>query len=104
MIGDASRRDLDQPGARVLGQAVSRPLRRRRDQGFLDRILRSGEVAEPPDYGAQRLRREVAQQVLDVGLERRGHQSQSSGGPLITWRTSIVMLSGAPPGPGAAEA
>ncbi len=28
----------------------------------------------------------------------------SAGGPLITWRTSIGMLSGAPPGPGAAEA
>jgi len=68
MIGDAPRRDLDQPGARVFGQAVARPLRRGRDQGFLNRILRSGEVAEPPDDGAQHLRREVAQQVLGAGV------------------------------------
>lgn len=27
----------------------------------------------------------------------------SSGGPDITWRTSIGMFSGLPPGPGAAE-
>ena len=32
-----------------------------------------------------------------------GH-SRSSGGPLITCRTSIAMLSGSPPGPGAADA
>jgi hypothetical protein len=68
-IGYAPRGDLDQPGARVFGQAIARPLRRSRDQGFLNRILRSGEVAETPDDGAQDLGREVAQQVLGAGVQ-----------------------------------
>ena len=38
------------------------------------------------------------------GIQGRGHQANSSGGPLITWRTSIGILNGLPPGPGAAEA
>ena len=104
MIGDASRRDLDQPAAWVIRQTIARPLRRRRDQGFLNLVLRGGEVVEPPDHGAQHLRREVAQEVLGRGVQRRGHQVRSLGGPLITCRTSIARLSGVPPGPGAAEA
>ena len=43
LIGDAPRGHLDQPPARVLGQALSRPLRRRGDEGLLHRVLRSGK-------------------------------------------------------------
>ena len=40
---------------------------------------------------------------IDETVERRrGHFC--SGGPLMTWRTSIGMLKGTPPGPGAADA
>ena len=96
--------DLDQPAARVVGHALARPLHGRRDQRFLNRVLRGGEIAEAPDHGAEHLRREVAQQVLGRRGSRRRWNHMSTGGALITWRTSIGMLSGAPPLPGAADA
>ena len=108
LIGDAPGRDLDQPGARVVGHPLARPLRRRRDERLLDRVLAGREVAVAPHDDAQHLRREVAQQVLerraDVAVRGRGHQAMSGGGALITWRTSIPMFSGLPPSPGAADA
>src|SRR5260370_25454385 len=89
VIGNPSRRDLDQPCARILWKALAWPLRGCRDEGFLDRILRGGKVAKSPNHRAKHLRREVAQKMLGIRVQRRGHQSNSSGGPLITWRTSI---------------
>ena len=71
----------------------------RREQRLLDRVLRGGEVAEAPDDRAEHLRRELAQQVLAGEVERRCRHT-STGGALITWRTSIGMFSGAPPVPG----
>ncbi len=62
------------------------------------------EVAEAPHDRAEHLRRELAQQVLGAGSGDGERHSSSMGGALITCRTSIAMLSGAPPGPGAAEA
>jgi len=43
---------------------------------------------------------------LQAGLPapQRNRHSNSSGGPLITCRTSIHMFMGDPPGPGAADA
>ena len=104
VIGNPPRRDLIKPGARVVGHALARPLRGRGDQRLLNRVLRSAEVAEPPDDRAEHLRREVAQQVLGTDVQGRRHHSKSLGGPLITCRTSIPMLIGPPPGPGAADA
>ena len=44
-----------------------------------------------------------AQQLLGTGNQGRGH-TNSSGGPLMTWRTSMGMFKGTPAAPGAAEA
>jgi hypothetical protein len=41
---------------------------------------------------------------LATFVQRSRHHENSSGGPLITCRTSIGMLIGDPPGPGAADA
>ena len=75
----------------------------RGEQRLLDRVLRGGEVAEAPDDGAEHLRRELAQQVL-VGSTSHVSAQASTGGALITSRTSIGMFSGTPPWPGAADA
>ena len=64
MIGHAPRGDLDQPAARIVGHAFSRPLHGRREQRLLHRVFGGGEVAEAPDHRAEHLRRELAQQVL----------------------------------------
>ena len=103
VVGHAPGGDLDQPAARVVGDAVARPLLRRREQRLLHRVLGGGEVAEAADHRAEHLRRELAQQVLARVVERRLRHT-STGGALITWRTSIGMFSGTPPVPGAAEA
>ena len=39
VIGHAPQRDVDQPAARIVGNAVARPLRRRGDQRFLHGVL-----------------------------------------------------------------
>ena len=49
-------------------------------------------------------RREVAQQVLDWVVNRFCDHRNSSGGPLMTWRTSIGMPPFIPGAAGAAEA
>ena len=90
--------------ARVVGHALARPLRGRRDQRFLHRVLRGGEVAEAADDGAEHLRRELAQQVLGIDASSGGgHVTRLRAARSSPARTSIAMLSGAPPGPGAAE-
>ena len=103
MIGHAPRGDLDQPAARIVGHALVGPLHRRGEERLLHGVLRGGEVAEAADHRAEHLRRQLAQQVLVGGsVDAIGHTS--TGGALITWRTSIGMFSGAPPLPGAADA
>jgi hypothetical protein len=104
VIGHAPAGDLDQPAAGILGQALPGPLHGRREQRLLNRVLGGGEVPETPDDRTEDPRRQLAQQVLGTGVQGPDRQNKSSGGPLITWRTSIGMLNGAPPGPGAAEA
>jgi len=97
------RADMDQPAPGVVGHPFFRPLQGRREQSFLHRVLGGGEIAKPPDDRAKNLRGELAQQVLAGKLHgRRAHTS--TGGALITSRTSMAMFSGAPPGPGAAGA
>ena len=103
VIGHAPRRDVDQPAARVVGHALLGPLQGRREERFLHRVLGGGKVAEAPDHRAENLRRELAQQVL-AGRVQRLERHMSTGGALITSRTSIGMFSGTPPLPGAADA
>ncbi len=101
VIGHAPGGDLDQPSARVVGHTLLWPLHGRREQGFLDRVFGPSEVPESSDDRAEHLRRELAQQMLGIGVQRR---HRSSGGPPITCRTSIGMFIGTPPFPGAADA
>ena len=59
------------------------------------------------NHCAEHLRRQFTQQMLGSHVprfRRTACHSISSGGPLITWRTSIGMFIGVPPGPGAADA
>ncbi len=104
VIGHRPRRDSNQPAARVVGHAVPRPLAGGGDQRLLHGVLGGSEVPVPPDDRTEHLRRKLAQQMLGTGVQRWWRHRNSLGGPLITWRTSIAMLSGSPPGPGAAEA
>jgi hypothetical protein len=103
VVGHAAGGNANEPRPRIVGQALLGPLHGRRDERFLDRVLGGREVPEAPDDGAEDPRREVAQQALGAPVEEEGRHT-SVGGPLITWRTSIAMFSGMPPGPGAAEA
>ena len=100
VIRHAPGGDLDQPAARILGNTLFGPLQSGGEERLLNGVFRGGKVPEPPDDRAEHLRRELTQQMLGVAVERR---HRSSGGPLITCRTSIGMLSGTPPLPGAAD-
>jgi hypothetical protein len=105
---------LDQPAARLFRNAVSCPVHRCREQRLLDGVLGCVEVAEPPGERAEDLRRQLAQQVLDV---RRRFQrspplavcrySSISAAPeglrSMTCRTWIGCCVGTPSGPGTAE-
>ena len=62
--------DLDQPATRAGRDAVSGPVHGRREQCLLNGILGGVEVAVPAGEHAEDLRRELAQQGLDVGLAR----------------------------------
>ncbi len=55
---------------------------------LLDRVLAGIEPPVTSHEGAEDLRRELAQQVLERGV-RPSPQRNSSGGPSITWRTSM---------------
>jgi len=104
VVGHPAVGDVNQPGARSVGNTFAGPLQRGGEQCFLNGALGRCEVAKTADDCAEHLRRQVAQQMLGGCVERtRGHRN-SSGGPLITWRTSIGMFAGDPPGPGAADA
>src|SRR5690606_25490877 len=93
-----------EPSLGVLRDPLHRPLRRRRDERLLDRVLGGREVAVPPGDGAEHLRPQLAQQMLDTPIRpTRPHPSAGCGGP-ITCRTSMGMTSGSPPGPGADDA
>ena len=101
VIRDAPQCHVVQPASRIRRNALRGPLRRGGDERFLQRVLRRVEIAVLPRDRAEHLRRECAQQALD--LARLAHTS-AGGGACITWRTSIGMFSGTPPGPGAADA
>ena len=65
VIGQPPHGDLIEPAARIVGNALARPLRRRGDQRLLHGIFGGGEVAVATRDGAEHLRREIAQQVPD---------------------------------------
>ena len=80
-IGQAPARDAIEPSAGIVGQALSRPLLRGCDEGFLSGIFGCGEVAVAPDQCAEDPRRRLAQQVLDgVFCAARAHLSLTTRG------------------------
>ena len=92
----------------MLRHALLGPLHRRGEERLLHGVLGGGEIAEAADQGAEHLRGERPQQRVGPAVERVarveiGFAHRSSGGRLITWRTSIGMFMGTPPFPGAAE-
>ena len=92
------KRDVVEPAAGIAGQSLLRPSARGRDQRLLHRIFRRAEVVTPPRDGAEHLRRQLAQQEFDAAAGLRARHT--SGGPLITCRTSTGMMSAARPGRG----
>ena len=82
--------DLDQPSAWIVGKTFTRPLLRGGEQCFLDRVLGNSEVAEATDHRAENPRRQLPQQVF-VGEPRCAARHTSTGGALMTSRTSIGM-------------
>jgi hypothetical protein len=68
VVAHATESDLRQPRARILRQAIARPLRRLSERCLLHGVLRGREVAESPDNGAEHLRCQLAQERLDRGF------------------------------------
>jgi hypothetical protein len=64
VIGHPTGRHLDQPATRIVGHALTWPLRRRGDECFLHSILSRCEVTELPYHRAQYLRREITEQLF----------------------------------------
>jgi hypothetical protein len=87
LVDQPPRRGLDEPPARMLRDSVSRPVPGRREQGLLDGVLGGGEVAGAAGQQAEDLRRQLAQQVLDVG----GHVQPSP--PAVCRNASISATS-----------
>ena len=77
LVGQPPRGDRDQPAARVVRHALARPLDGGGQQRLLDGVLAGVELAVAPDERAEDLRRQLAQQVLDVVVG--SHISTSDG-------------------------
>ena len=103
-----------EPGARLRGDALAWPVVGGRDQRLLDGVLGRVEVGRAAGQGAENLRRERAQQVLDarrvaqrvepLAVSRNASISPTfDGASFMTWRTMIGCSIDRPPGPGTAE-
>src|SRR4029077_1677790 len=66
-VGQPAGGDRDQPAARVVRDALGRPLGGGRQQRLLHRVLGGVEVPVPPHQRAEDLRRQLAEQVLGLG-------------------------------------
>jgi hypothetical protein len=66
LVDHPPRGGPNQPGARLRGDPVARPVHGCREQRLLDGVLRSVEVAGPASEHTEDLRRQLAQQVLDI--------------------------------------
>ena len=88
LVGQAARRDRDQPAARVLGHALRGPLTRGGQQRLLHGVLAGVEVPVAAHERAEDLRRQPAQQVLDAGV---GALTSPRPGLSMSGRTSIAQ-------------
>ncbi len=87
LIDQAPGSDGHQPRSRVVRRTCLRPLERGREQGLLHRVLAGVELPVAPHEDGEDLRRQLAQEVLDLGV-----RAQNSGGASITRRTSMGAL------------
>ena len=80
VIGHTPRGDLNQPAARIVGNALLRPLYGRCHQRLLHGILGGCEIMETADDRAEHLRRKLAQQMLGSRVPGLGcHKSLVTG-------------------------
>lgn len=106
LIGEPVRSNPNKPAEGVVGNPLRRPLHGRRQESFLNGILRRSEIAKAAHDRRENLGCKFSQQPLAAFRKRIGLRHIRSAGVMltITCRTSIGMLSGSPPTPGAAEA
>ena len=88
-VDHATRRDADQPGPRIVGNALRRPLGGRREQCLLERVLARREVAAAAEQRDEHVRRVLAPHELAAVV---GHSVSPPGH--IAGRNSTVS-----PGP-----
>src|SRR4051812_45677316 len=69
-VRQATRCDRDQPAERVIGTTLSGPAGRGGDERLLRRVLGGIEVAVATNQRAEHPRREIAQQVLYLGVRQ----------------------------------
>jgi hypothetical protein len=96
-VGQPARGDGDEPGAGVLRNTV-RPLCRRGDQRLLHGVLGGAEVPVPAHHRAEDLRRQPAQQALDLVTNHGGGYASGSSKPSTIGRTSMYPSRPGPPG------
>jgi hypothetical protein len=104
---------LQQPAVRLRRDAGTGPVLGRGQQPVLDGVLGRVEVAVPAGERAEDLRRQPAQQVLDVGRDVQREPPTwsrndsisvaSDGASSMICRTWIGCWVAAPPGPGTAD-
>ena len=99
VVGHSPEGDLCQPCAGIVREALARPLHCGGQRRLLNGVLGRREIAKSSDNGAEHLRRQFPQKVLDRKLQRACCHSNSSGGPLMTCRTSMGMVPGVAPAP-----
>src|SRR5262249_10863099 len=87
LVGQPPRRDLDQPRARVLGEALPGPLGGCGEQGLLDGVLAGVEPAVPTDECAEHPRGVLAEELFDARVDSHISIPPDS----ITGRTSIAL-------------
>ena len=80
---------ISQPSG-LSGTTLCRPAGCRGDQSFLSGVLGGVKMAVPPYQRAQDPRRQLAQQVLEVGLGKLGAQRSSSLRDSAIGRRSIT--------------
>jgi hypothetical protein len=69
MIGHSAGGNMNQPRARVLGDAFTRPLFGSINKGLLPGVFGSSEVVKAANDGPEHLRRQFPQQMLPFFVE-----------------------------------
>ncbi len=87
-VGEPPRSDRDQPGPRILRDALIRPLHSGGQERLLHCVLAQVEVPVAADQRAEDPRRQLAKEVLDVHVGIRAHISVPD--VFMTGRTSIA--------------